>query len=439
MHHRSFKHLLFGLAAATLSGALGCNSHLLVQSGEPQVVIIDPPPFVQPPQQDPGLLDAGVFLPPVKVVPLPDGAIPDTVTVGPDTAAVPDIGPDTAVGPEMGPDAGPDAGRDAGPDMRSDAGRDASPDVAPDLGPCLNSLPPRNFPANPTCQGTEGGLGEAFQKALWFLNVNKSGPGVVNTYVQWRGDAHVMDQHIKLDPTAATGVDMSQAFITKNRAILDPNGTGEVDLSGGFHDAGDFIKFGLTTGFTASTLAWSMYEFPDSFRATGLEDEAFNLLRWADDYLMKSTFLDASGNVVAFAHQVGDQTDHTCGWMPPELRRIDFCPRKGYFATDEKPASDETASAAAALALTSLVISGRTRPTLTRPSSTPPRSTSLQRNIRTKSDPTRAAFTPPNTPTTTWPGLPSGSTSRPTLSPISTTFWGQTPAAVGGWMVSPAS
>jgi hypothetical protein len=359
MHHRSFKHLLFGLAAATLSGALGCNSHLLVQSGEPQVVIIDPPPFVQPPQQDPGLLDAGVFLPPVKVVPLPDGAIPDTVAVGPDTAAVPDIGPDTAVGPEMGPDAGPDAGRDAGPDMRSDAGRDASPDVAPDLGSCLNSLPPRNFPANPTCQGTEGGLGEAFQKALWFLNVNKSGPGVVNTYVQWRGDAHVMDQHIKLDPTAATGVDMSQAFITKNRAILDPNGTGEVDLSGGFHDAGDFIKFGLTTGFTASTLAWSMYEFPDSFRATGLEDEAFNLLRWADDYLMKSTFLDASGNVVAFAHQVGDQTDHTCGWMPPELRRIDFCPRKGYFATDEKPASDETASAAAALALTSLVIGGK--------------------------------------------------------------------------------
>ena len=85
---------------------------------------------------------------------------------------------------------------------------------------------------------------------MWFLSVNKSGPGVVNTYVQWRGDAHVMDQHIKLDPTSKTGVDMSQAFITKNKAILDPNSTGEVDLSGGFHDAGDFIKFGLTTGFT---------------------------------------------------------------------------------------------------------------------------------------------------------------------------------------------
>jgi endoglucanase len=62
---------------------------------------------------------------------------------------------------------------------------------------------------------------------------------------------------------------------------------------------------------------------------------------------------------VAFAHQVSDQTDHACFWMPPELRRIRFCPRKGYFATDDKPASDEVASAAAALAITSLVISGR--------------------------------------------------------------------------------
>ena len=219
--------------------------------------------------------------------------------------------------------------------------------------------PTKNFPENVTCQGPSGPWGEALQQALWFLNVNKSGPGVLSTYVQWRGDAHVMDQHIKLIPTDPTGVDMSQTFIDQNRAILDPNGTGEVDLSGGYHDAGDYIKFGLTTGFTASTVAWSLYEFPDSFRITGLEDETLNLLRWADDYFMKSTFLDSSGDFVAFADQVGDISDHSCGWMPPELRRIDFCPRKGYFATAETPAADVTASAAAALALTSLVIKAK--------------------------------------------------------------------------------
>jgi len=357
MHHDSRKLLHFGLVATTLAGVWGCNSHLLVQTGDPQVVIIDPPPYVPP---EPGQVDdAGVLIPPRTVEPLPDGAIPDTWV-----AVIP---PDAGAGPEVGPEAGPDTVRDAGPDtfvnpdVAADTGRDAGPDlgkdarIVPDTN-CPTPVPPLNFPENPTCQGTEGGLGEAFQKALWFLNVNKSGPGVVNTYVQWRGDAHIMDQHIKLDPTAATGVDLSQAFISKYKAILDPNNTGEVDLSGGFHDAGDFIKFGLTTGFTASTLAWSMYEYPESFRAAGLEDEAFNLLRWADDYFLKSTFLDSSGNVVAFAHQVSDQTDHSCFWMPPELRRISFCPRKGYFATDDKPASDEVASAAAGLAVSALVI-----------------------------------------------------------------------------------
>jgi endoglucanase len=345
MHHCSFKHLHIGLMAATLAGVFGCNSHLLMPSGDPQVVIIDPPPVVQPPPPELGSLnDAGEYVPPTPVEPLPDGAIPPDAAVVNGPEAGPDLGKDTAANPDLAPDLGPDLGKDAR--------------IIPDTN-CPTPVPPLNFPENPTCQGTEGGLGEALQKALWFLNVNKSGPGVVNTYVQWRGDAHVMDQHIKLDPTSATGVDMSQAFITKSRTILDRNNAGEVDLSGGFHDAGDFIKFGLTTGFTGSTLAWSMYEFPDSFRATGLEDEAFNLLRWTNDYFMRCTFLDSTGNVVAFAHQVGDQTDHTCGWMPPELRRIDFCPRKGYFATDEKPASDEVASAAAALAVSSLVLSGK--------------------------------------------------------------------------------
>jgi hypothetical protein len=339
MHQHSCKPLHLGLVATTLVVALGCNSHLLLPNPDPGVVKVDDPLILpEPPLSDAGLpsnlSDAG------SLGNLPDGAIPDTRVVSDPDA--PPGGPDLAPGSDARP---------AAPDLGRDLGRDSRPDTT-----CPRSDPPMPFPATPNCQGTEGGLGEAFQKALWFLSVNKSGPGVVNTYVQWRGDAHVMDQHIKLDPTSKTGVDMSQAFITKNKAILDPNSTGEVDLSGGFHDAGDFIKFGLTTGFTGSTLAWSLYEYPDSFRATGLEDEAFNLLRWTDDYFMRSTFLDGSGNLVAFAQQVGDQTDHTCGWMPPELRRIDFCPRKGYFVTSESPAADTTASAAAALAASALVL-----------------------------------------------------------------------------------
>jgi endoglucanase len=353
VHHHLRRLLHFGLLAALV----GCNSHLLVPSADPGVVVVDQPAAPPP---EPPLSDAGVPLnsPDSSLGALPDGAIPDTRVVSnpdspprsPDAVPLgPDLGPTVPDALPPNPDA-PPATPDAAPDLGRDLGRDLRPDTA-----CPRSDPPTVYPENPTCQGTEGGLAEALQKALWFLNVNKSGPGVVNTYVQWRGDAHVMDAHIKLDPNAKTGVDLSQAFITRNRAVLDPNGTGEVDLSGGFHDAGDYIKFGLTTGFTGSTLAWSLVEYPDSFRTTGLEEEAFHILRWADDYFMRCTFLDGSGNMVAFAQQVGDQTDHTCGWMPPELRRIDFCPRKGYFVTDENPAADTPASAAASLAASYLV------------------------------------------------------------------------------------
>lgn len=220
----------------------------------------------------------------------------------------------------------------------------------------------RKFPTTTTCQGTPGYWGEAVQKALWFLNVNRSGPGVECTRVQWRGDAHLSDGHIKLSATDPNGVSMSAAYIDKYRKALDPDGNGEVDLSGGFYDAGDFVKFGLTSSYTAATLAWSMYEYPEVYRTLGLQGEAFDILRWLTDYFMRSTFFENAAaapdqwNVIAFAHQVSDGTDHTCGWMPPELRRPNKCPRKAYFATHEKPAADVTASAAAALTLASLVI-----------------------------------------------------------------------------------
>lgn len=215
---------------------------------------------------------------------------------------------------------------------------------------------PEPFPKEYRCQGAEGPWAEALQKALWFFNVNKSGPGVYCTDVQWRGDAHVADGHIKLDPKDPNGVNLPQAFIDAHRAELDPDGNGEVDLAGGYHDAGDYIKFTLTTTYAISMIAWSMYEYPDAYRKTSLAGEALGQIRWGADYLMKSTFRDAQGKLVAYAHQVSDNTDHSCFWMPPEVRRPDLCPRKGYFVWDQRPAADVTASAAAALTLTALVV-----------------------------------------------------------------------------------
>ncbi len=220
---------------------------------------------------------------------------------------------------------------------------------------------PPPFPNEATCKGEQGLWARALQMALWFFNVNKSGEGVYCTDVQWRGEAHGSDGHFKLDPDDPNGVNMSASYIERYRNAFDPDGKGEVDLSGGYYDAGDYIKFAMTTGFMASTIAWSMFEFPEAFYNTGLDGEALDQITWAADWFMKSTFIEDKSlpvdqwNVVGYAHQNGNPSDHNCGWIPPELRVAEKCPRKAWFATHENPGADVSASASAALALTAIV------------------------------------------------------------------------------------
>jgi hypothetical protein len=229
----------------------------------------------------------------------------------------------------------------------------------PETTPRASACALRPFPAVQTCRGATGPWAEALQKALWFFHANRCGADDACTRVQWRGKDHAGDARIKLVPDDPNGVNLSAAFIAAHRDVLDPDGDGLVDVGGGFHDAGDYIKFGLTTAFSASTLAWSALEFPDAYRATGLDAELEVILRAFGDFMARNAYVDRAGELVAFAHQVGDATDHTCGWMPPELRDPSFCPRKAYFASEEAPAADVTASAAAALAQIALVLQAR--------------------------------------------------------------------------------
>ncbi len=188
---------------------------------------------------------------------------------------------------------------------------------------------------------------EALQKALYFYDANMCGVQT-NNRLPWRGDCHLEDQHIPLTPDMTN---LSQSFIDTYRHILDPDGDGTVDLSGGYHDAGDHVKFGLPQSYTASTLGWAFYHFRSAFQRAGEEQHMLDILKRFTDYFLKSTFRDAQGNVIAFAYQVGEGAiDHNY-WGPPELQDPNEYPRPAYFATAETPASDQAAGAAAALAL----------------------------------------------------------------------------------------
>lgn len=198
----------------------------------------------------------------------------------------------------------------------------------------------------------------ALQESLYFYDAEKSGPArtLGSQPLQWRGDSEPSDAKVPLVPMAnGVGTNMSAAFIAAHKSVLDPNNTGYLNLSGGFHDAGDHVKFGLPQSYSASVLGWGLYEFPAAFAATGTTSHMMDELKWFSDYFLRSTFLDSSGTVVAFAYQVGDGSVDHAYWGPSELQSATSYPRPAWLATSDTPASDQTAGAAAALAVESVL------------------------------------------------------------------------------------
>jgi len=60
----------------------------------------------------------------------------------------------------------------------------------------------------------------------------------------------------------------------------------QVDLVGGYYDAGDNVKFGLPMAFTTTLLAWSVIEFGSSMMDQ--IENARAAIRWSTDYLLKA-------------------------------------------------------------------------------------------------------------------------------------------------------
>lgn len=199
--------------------------------------------------------------------------------------------------------------------------------------------------------GLDIDFARALQYTIYFYDANMCGTDVnENNLYKWRGDCHTYDATVELKAGIKdfVGTNLSQSFIDKYKDILDPDGDGCVDVAGGFHDAGDHVEFGMPENYSASTLGWGYYEFRDSYVKTGQDAHMETILRYFNDYLMKCTFRDESGNVIAHCYQVGDgDIDHSF-WNSPE---IDEMGRPAFFLTAEKPQTDYVVSACASLAI----------------------------------------------------------------------------------------
>lgn len=123
----------------------------------------------------------------------------------------------------------------------------------------------------------------------------------------------------------------------------------QVDLVGGYYDAGDNVKFGFPMAFTITMLSWSTVEFGTQLEAKNELSNALEAIKWGTDYLIKA---HPEPNVLF--GEVGDgDSDHSC-WQRPEDMTT---PRATYKIDNQHPGSDLAAETAAALASASIAFS----------------------------------------------------------------------------------
>ncbi|MCG5216972.1 glycoside hydrolase family 9 protein [Streptosporangium soli] len=160
--------------------------------------------------------------------------------------------------------------------------------------------------------------GEALQKSIWFYEAQQSGDLPSWNRVGWRGDS-----------------------------ALNDGGDVGVDLTGGWYDAGDHVKFGLPMAATTTMLAWGAVEYRDAYASSGQLTHLLNNLKFVNDYFIKA---HPSANVLY--GQVGNGgTDHAW-WGPAEAMSM---ARPAYKIDASCGGSDLAGETAAAMAASSIV------------------------------------------------------------------------------------
>jgi endoglucanase len=159
---------------------------------------------------------------------------------------------------------------------------------------------------------------EALQKSILFYEAQRSGKLPADNRISWRGDSGLKD-----------GADVGK------------------DLTGGWYDAGDHVKFGLPMAATASMLAWSVYEYRDAYVQSGQLEEILDNIKWATDY-----FIKAHTAPNEFYGQVGHGGKDHAWWGPAEVMQME---RPSFKIDAAHPGSDLAGQTAAALAISSII------------------------------------------------------------------------------------
>lgn len=173
-------------------------------------------------------------------------------------------------------------------------------------------------------EGIEGtgdyNYGEALQKSLLFYELQRAGDLPDETRCNWRGDS----------------------------ALTDGSDVG-LDLTGGWFDAGDNVKFNLPMAYTSAILGWSIYEDKEAYVESGQLEYALANIKWANDYFIKCHPEDE-----VYYYQVGDGGQDHSYWGAAETVSYRM-ERPSYKVTKSAPGSTVCAETAASLAVCSIV------------------------------------------------------------------------------------
>ncbi len=161
---------------------------------------------------------------------------------------------------------------------------------------------------------------EALQKSLFFYEAQQSGTLPTWNRVKWKG----------------------------NSALNDGAGTGH-DLTGGWYDAGDHVKFGFPMAFSTTALAWGAIEYKSGYQGSGQWTRLLNNLHYVNDYFIKCH--TAPNELYG---QVGNGGADHAWWGSAEL--LDqVMTRPAYKIDATHPGTDLAAETAAAMAASSIV------------------------------------------------------------------------------------
>nr|XP_024360691.1 endoglucanase 18-like [Physcomitrium patens] len=159
---------------------------------------------------------------------------------------------------------------------------------------------------------------EALYKGILFFEGQRSGKLPEDQRMTWRGDSALTD-----------------------------GSESNVDLTGGYYDAGDNVKYQFPMAFSITMLSWSVIQYKDAFRNAGQLKYAQQSVKWGTDYFLKCV----TGPTQLWVQAGDPNSDHNC-WERPEDMDT---PRTVHQINASSPGTEVAAETAAALAAASIV------------------------------------------------------------------------------------